>query len=124
MGPFPGLTTHFLTRGSRAFVAPGFATFAEARLPTTPPPGSFSCGLALRLRALRTPPRGDALPFGYRTGCGLVHEDFHLLPDRLSGVHEARLRGLPFEKMRRIAAAADACHPAPTLQPAKAGFVT
>jgi hypothetical protein len=86
---------HPFTRGSRAFVAPGFVFFAETRLPIPPPPGSFSCGLVFRLRALRTPPRGDALPLGYRTPVGLVHEDFHLLPDRLSGVHQARLRGLP-----------------------------
>ena len=45
--------------------APGFATNEQARRKHTAESGSSSYGLLVRLRLLPTPPRGDAVTFGY-----------------------------------------------------------
>ena len=71
---------------------PGFAMNRRLAA-TSAESGSSSCGLSVRLRLLPTPPRGDAVTFGY-IGCDFPWQDFHLADKASSRTHSFR-HGMP-----------------------------
>ena len=59
-------TLPFSVAGIRIAPVLGFAIWQQARRDTRPNRVHFRCGLAVRLPLLPTPPRGDAVTFGYK----------------------------------------------------------
>ena len=80
--------------------SPAYRTYFGLRLerrgssPHTAESSSSSCGLPVRLQLLSTPPRGDAVTFGYRV-LAYPDTDFHCADVAPSRAHSPALRAPP-----------------------------
>ncbi len=76
--------------GSPASTGPGFATRLQARRIRPAESSSSSYGLVVHLQLLPTPPRGDAVTFGYRPESAYLKRTFTALTMYTSGRTDAR----------------------------------
>ena len=87
---------HTLPLSSMGFPSrgPGFTIGLQVRRERQAESSSSACGLIPHLRLLSTPPRGDAVTFGFQAGERMPGEDLHLYTCALTGA-QARLSEPP-----------------------------